>query len=32
MAEYFYLLFSDGETVPLDQNVFNTEVSVDERR
>jgi hypothetical protein len=25
--EYFYLLFSDGQTVPLDQNVFNTEVS-----
>lgn len=26
-VEYLYLLFSDGDTVPLSDNVFNTEVS-----
>ncbi|KAG7530912.1 hypothetical protein FFLO_04735 [Filobasidium floriforme] len=26
--KYFYLLFSDGQTVPLDQNVFNTEAHI----
>lgn len=27
VKEYLYLLFSDGDTIPLDKNIFNTEVS-----
>ena len=28
-VEYLYLLFSDDKTVPLEENIFNTEVSVE---
>ena len=28
LTEYLYLLFSDDKTVPLEENVFNTEVSL----